>query len=57
MELDEGMRREIVNRADANKLRSAARERGMRTLKEDSWLKTSAGLTTLEEVLRVTQEV
>jgi len=57
MELDEGMRREIVNRADANALRSAARERGMRTLKEDSWLKASAGVTTLEEILRVTQEV
>jgi general secretion pathway protein E len=56
MELDEGMRREVVNRADANALRSAARERGMRTLKEDGGLKATAGLTTLEEILRVTQE-
>jgi len=55
--LDEGMRRENVNQADANALRSAARERGMRTLKEDSWLKATAGVTTLEEILRVTQEV
>lgn len=57
MELDEGMRREVVNRADAGTLRAAARERGMRTLKEDGWLKASSGATTLEEILRVTQEV
>ena len=57
MELDEGMRREIVNRADASTLRAAARERGMRTLKEDGWLKATSGVTTLEEILRVTQEI
>ncbi len=57
MELDEGMRREIVNRADANALRSAARQRGMRTLKEDGWLKAASGQTAVEEILRVTQEV
>jgi general secretion pathway protein E len=57
MELDEGIRREIVNRADAGALRSADRERGMRTLKEDGWLKATTGATTLEEIFRVTQEI
>jgi general secretion pathway protein E len=57
MELDEGIRRAIVARADASTLRAAARERGMRSLKEDGWLKIASGQTTLEEVLRVTQEV
>jgi general secretion pathway protein E len=57
MELDEGIRRAIVARADASTLRTAARERGMRSLKEDGWLKIASGQTTLEEVLRVTQEV
>jgi general secretion pathway protein E len=57
MELDEGIRREIVARADASTLRAKARERGMRSLKEDGWLKIASGQTTLEEVLRVTQEV
>lgn len=57
MELDERIRREIVSRADASTLRSAARERGMRSLKEDGWLKVASGQTTLEEVMRVTQEV
>ena len=33
----------------------AARQQGMRTLREDGWRKVRAGVTTLEEVLRVTQ--
>jgi general secretion pathway protein E len=57
MELDEGIRRAIVARADASTLREAARQRGMRSLKEDGWLKIASGQTTVEEVLRVTQEV
>ncbi|HXX23834.1 MAG TPA: type II secretion system ATPase GspE [Terriglobia bacterium] len=57
MEMDEGIRRAIVGRADASTLRAAARERGMRSLREDGWLKVASGQTTLEEVLRVTQEV
>ena len=57
MELDEGLRRAIVARADASTLRAAARERGMTSLREDGWLKIASGQTTVEEVLRVTQEV
>ena len=57
MELDEGIRRAIVARADASTLRAAARERGMTSLREDGWLKIASGQTTVEEVLRVTQEV
>jgi general secretion pathway protein E len=57
MELDEGIRRAIVAHADASTLRAAARERGMRSLREDGWLKIASGQTTVEEVLRVTQEV
>jgi general secretion pathway protein E len=57
MEMDEGIRRAIVARADASTLRVAARERGMRSLREDGWLKIASGQTTVEEVWRVTQEV
>jgi general secretion pathway protein E len=57
MELDEGIRREIVARADASTLRATARKQGMRSLKEDGWLKIASGQTTVEEVWRVTQEV
>ncbi len=41
---------------DGARLRELARERGMTTLREDGWRKVQAGLTTIEEVLRVTQD-
>ena len=31
-------------------------KRGMRTLREDGWTKVLKGVTTLEEVLRVSEE-
>ena len=34
----------------------AARKVGMRTLREDGWMKVKQGVTTIPEVLRVTQE-
>jgi general secretion pathway protein E len=33
-----------------------ARKHGMRNLREDGWLKVARGVTTAEEVMRVTQE-
>jgi type II secretory ATPase GspE/PulE/Tfp pilus assembly ATPase PilB-like protein len=41
---------------DVPRLREMAREQGMVTLREDGWRKVQAGLTTVEEVLRVVQE-
>ena len=35
---------------------TAARKHGMRSLREDGWLKVATGVTTAEEVIRVTQE-
>ncbi len=43
------------NRAPATQLRAAARASGMRTLLEDGKLKVLAGVTTPEDLLRVTQ--
>ena len=40
--------------ASINKLRAAARESGMTTLAQDGMTKVRAGLTTVEEVFRVT---
>jgi type II secretory ATPase GspE/PulE/Tfp pilus assembly ATPase PilB-like protein len=34
----------------------AARRHGMRNLREDGWRKVAAGVTTADEVMRVTQE-
>jgi general secretion pathway protein E len=56
MELNEEIRRLIMQNADASVLNEAARRRGMRTLREDGWQKVAAGVTTVEEVVRVTQE-
>jgi len=41
---------------DPARLRTVAREEGMTTLRDDGWRKVQAGLTTVEEVLRVTQD-
>jgi type II secretory ATPase GspE/PulE/Tfp pilus assembly ATPase PilB-like protein len=41
---------------DALSITAVARRNGMRSLREDGWLKISRGLTTPDEVMRVTQE-
>ncbi len=56
MELGEEIRRLIMQNADSSLLAEAARRTGMRTLREDGWQKVAAGVTTVEEVVRVTQE-
>ena len=50
------LRRLIMQRADAGEIERAARAEGMRTMYEDGIAKAVAGVTTLEEVLRVTQD-
>jgi type IV pilus assembly protein PilB len=42
----------ILNRTNMLDLNRLARETGMRTLREDGWIKVSHGLTTLEELNR-----
>ncbi|MCK9375846.1 MAG: Flp pilus assembly complex ATPase component TadA [Syntrophobacterales bacterium] len=54
--VDEPMRQLILKRADASTLRQMARQQGMRTLAGDGWDKVAQGLTTSQEVFRVTQE-
>ena len=43
------------DRASSWEIRKAARADGMRTLREDAWLKVLGGVTTIDEVLRVTK--
>ncbi len=50
------IQRLILEKKDANVIKEAARKNGMRTLREDGWLKVKQGITTVSEVLRVTQE-
>jgi general secretion pathway protein E len=56
MELNEDLRHLIMGNADAGRLTEAARGNGMKSLREDGWMKVAQGMTTAEEVTRVTQE-
>jgi len=54
--LQDATRALIMQRADAATIGRSARNTGMKTLRDDGAEKVLAGLTTVEEVLRVTQE-
>jgi general secretion pathway protein E len=56
MEMNEEIRSLVMANADASRITAAARRNNMRNLREDGWLKIASGLTTPDEVLRVTQE-
>jgi len=47
----------IIKNADVQQIREAARKNGMRTLMEDGLLKVKNGVTTINEIFRVTQEL
>ncbi|HEY5529771.1 MAG TPA: ATPase, T2SS/T4P/T4SS family [Thermoleophilia bacterium] len=52
--VDRDVRRLILDHATADQIRDQALSTGMRTLREDGRLKVLAGMTTIEEVERVT---
>ena len=54
--LSDPIRRLILRRAEAQEIKRAAVEAGMRTMYQDGVYKILAGTTTLEEVLRVTRD-
>ena len=51
----EGVKELILSRADSGAIRAKATAEGMRLLREDGWEKVRRGITTIEEVLRVTR--
>ncbi|MFQ6017538.1 MAG: type II secretion system ATPase GspE, partial [Kiloniellaceae bacterium] len=53
----DAIRRLILRRAEAKELHRAAVEEGMRTMYDDGMGKALSGMTTVEEVLRVTRDV
>ena len=57
MPVTDDIRKLTVGKADSNQIRKKAMEFGMRSLRDDGWLKVRQGTTTVFEVLRVTQEV
>lgn len=56
MDTNNEIRRLILRNASSGEIAVAARKSGMRPLNEDGWRLISAGVTTPEEVLRVTKD-
>lgn len=54
--LDEELKSLILETSDANLIKVAAVRKGMKTLRSDGLTKVAKGITSLREVLRVTQE-
>ena len=46
----------IVNRSSSSEIKQEGVAEEMRTLRDDGWEKVLAGITTIEEVLRATEE-
>ncbi len=54
--IDDPVRQMITGKTDAQSIKNLASSRGMRTLRADGFEKAVQGITTIEEVLRVTQK-
>jgi type II secretory ATPase GspE/PulE/Tfp pilus assembly ATPase PilB-like protein len=55
IEIGDAIRAEFLKHREAGAVRRTALEGGMRSLRMDGWRQVAAGVTTPEEVLRVTQ--
>ncbi|MDY0219529.1 MAG: type II secretion system ATPase GspE [Desulfobacterium sp.] len=56
MVIDDALKSMILKTSDSNQIKAIALEKGMQTLRQNGIDKVLAGLTTVAEVLRVTQE-
>ncbi|MGH8084221.1 MAG: type II secretion system ATPase GspE [Lysobacter sp.] len=56
MVMNDELRRAVMRHAGMGEIEQLARDAGMRTMYEDGIVKALAGLTTIEEVLRVTED-
>jgi len=54
--VNKDMRRLIASKAYEDDIMKTARKQGLKTLLEDGLLKATNGITTLEEIMRVTLE-
>ncbi|HWE02070.1 MAG TPA: ATPase, T2SS/T4P/T4SS family [Tepidisphaeraceae bacterium] len=53
--MDDALRDLVTRNPDVNHLRRLCRERGLVTLRDDGFQKVMAGLTTVDEIIRVTE--
>jgi general secretion pathway protein E len=56
MAVNDDIRKLMVGKVDSGKIRKKALASGMRSLRDDGWLKVGQGVSSIAEVLRVTQE-
>ena len=56
LDVDEDIEGAIVRRENATQIRNLSLSKGMKTLREDGWAKVFAGVTSVKEVMRVTEE-
>lgn len=56
LEIDEKIKNLIFKGANADEIRNEAKKNGMITIQEDGFIKAALGITSIEEVLRVTKE-
>ena len=56
LEVDEDIEGAIVRRENATQIRNISLSKGMKTLREDGWAKVFAGVTSVKEVMRVTED-
>ncbi|PIS42463.1 MAG: hypothetical protein COT24_03405 [Candidatus Kerfeldbacteria bacterium CG08_land_8_20_14_0_20_40_16] len=56
LEVSKDMAELIINQANPEKLEEQAKKQGMLTMNQDGFIKAKNGITTIEEVLRVTME-
>jgi type IV pilus assembly protein PilB len=56
MEMTDAVRGLVVAKASSMTIKSAAAQAGFKTMRQEGLIKAAAGTTTVEEVLRVTQE-
>ena len=56
LDVDEDIEGAIVRRENATQIRNISLAKGMKTLREDGWAKVFKGVTSVKEVMRVTEE-
>ncbi|EKD46433.1 MAG: Type II secretion system protein E, partial [uncultured bacterium] len=56
LEMDESIGKLITSNASSDDIEKKARANGMRTMGEDGFIKAVQGITSIEEVMRVTKE-
>ena len=56
LEVDEDIEGAIVRRENATQIRNLSLSKGMKTLREDGWAKAFKGVTSVKEIMRVTED-